>query len=199
MRRREWLASLLALAPVGRGQNIDGSTLTNGPCANAGPKGRIAPPGEPGVPLRISGRVFRPDGQTPAVGVIVYAYQTDKNGVYNKPGEMTPRLRAWVKTDADGRFELESIRPGQYPGGRVPAHIHFQCWGTEVPAQATEELRFADDPLVEADEKRRSAAQGRFAWVVTTVNGRVEVNLRLKKEGSRFEEANRHGLASCAS
>jgi protocatechuate 3,4-dioxygenase beta subunit len=37
-------------------------------------------------------------------------------------------LRGWARTDNDGRFAFESIRPGAYPGGRIPPHFHFTAF-----------------------------------------------------------------------
>lgn len=103
---------------------------------------RIAPETEPGQPLAISGTVYAPDGQTPAPGVIVYAYHTDANGLYrpDKRRDLPPRLRGWARTDAHGRFEFRTIRPAPYPGREVPAHVHFQLWGAGYPRQWTEDL-----------------------------------------------------------
>src|SRR5947207_12895384 len=71
---------------------------------------RIAPKGEPGTPLVISGRIVGPDGKTPLAGVVVYAYHTDVEGNYQRTGqsgeagESHPRLRGWAKTDEQGQF-----------------------------------------------------------------------------------------------
>ena len=108
---------------------------------------RIAPEGEPGQPLIVHGRVFRPDGKTPAPGVIVFAYHTDAKGLYHRDGEHGWRLRGWAVTDQEGRFEFATIRPAPYPSGKVPAHIHWAIEGGGVPRQWAEELRFDDDPL----------------------------------------------------
>src|SRR5262249_46295659 len=40
----------------------------------------IVPPGEPGDPMIVSGRVFAPDASRAIPGVVVYAYNTDKDG-----------------------------------------------------------------------------------------------------------------------
>ncbi len=92
-------------------------------------RGRIAPLREPGVPLVISGTVVAADGTTPVAGVVVYAYHTDAMGYYRKAqtgdtGERGPRLRGWVRTDAEGHFEFTTIHPAPYPHRDVPAHVH---------------------------------------------------------------------------
>jgi protocatechuate 3,4-dioxygenase beta subunit len=114
---------------------------------------RIAPVKEPGTPLIVHGRVVQRDGVTPAPGVIVFAYQTDATGVYNARGTRGWRLRGWVKSDAQGRFEFRTIRPGSYPGSRNPAHIHITIEGPGLPRRWAEEVNFRDDPFVNANAK----------------------------------------------
>jgi protocatechuate 3,4-dioxygenase beta subunit len=87
---------------------------------------QISAPGEPGEPLVVAGQVFVPDGRTPAAGVTVYAYNTDAEGYYGKNrAEYPPRIYGWMETDAGGRFELCTIRPGRYPKIRVPGACSF--------------------------------------------------------------------------
>ena len=88
--------------------------------------GRIAPAAEPGAPLVIRGRLLGIDG-SPAAHTIVFAYQTDRGGLYDRPGNGPHwwRLRGWVRTGADGRFTFETIRPGSYPNSNNPPHVHF--------------------------------------------------------------------------
>ena len=91
-----------------------------------GASARIAPATEPGSALVIHGRLFQRGGQTPAPGIVVFAYHTDATGRYDVPeaGPHSWRLRGWAKTDADGQFEFTTIRPAPYPSGRVAAHVH---------------------------------------------------------------------------
>jgi len=86
----------------------------------------IAAKSEPGERLIISGTVFGPDCTTPLAGAVVDVWQADKDGNYHGADEEY-RLRGQMKTGKDGRYELETIRPGQYAlsGGFRPAHIHF--------------------------------------------------------------------------
>jgi len=117
--------------------------------------------GEPGEPLVVSGQVFAPDGTTPAPGVTVYAYNTGAEGYYGaNRTEYPPRLHGWMLTDRAGRFELHTIRPGRYPGMRVPAHVHFCLWGGGYPAQWVDELRFAGDDYLKPGEKAEPVTRG---------------------------------------
>jgi protocatechuate 3,4-dioxygenase beta subunit len=137
---------------------------------------------------------------TPAAGIIVYAYQTDARGYYNE-GRQPPRLHGWVRTDREGRFTLDTIRPGPYPGGRIPAHVHFQLWGAGTPPQWNTELLFDDDALVSTSDREKSKALGSFAFVHAPItrDGVLSVThqMRLKAQGDRFGEDIMHGLRPC--
>ena len=50
--------------------------------------------GEAGERLIIEGTVYRPDGTTPAGGVLLYAYHTNAGGVYAKRGDETGATHA---------------------------------------------------------------------------------------------------------
>ena len=90
---------------------------------------RIAPAAEPGTPLIVRGRLLNVDG-SPAAGATVFAYQTDRAGLYDKPenGPHSWRLRGWARTGDHGRFIFETIRPGSYPNSNNPPHIHFTAF-----------------------------------------------------------------------
>lgn len=114
----------------------------------------MVPDGEPGEPMRVTGRVLDDAGK-PLAGVNILAYQTDQEGYYSRGGndESDARLCAVVRTDADGMYSLETIRPGSYPTGGVPEHIHFELWGDAIERQRRD-LQFADDHLVSDVRKR---------------------------------------------
>ena len=142
------------------------------PCESATPKAVLVKAGEPGQKLRVRGTVYRPDGVTPAAGVILYAYQTDATGHYARLPARTPRIRGWVRTDPHGRFEFLTIRPGNYPNRSTEAHIHTELWGSGAPPQWGPDLNFADDELLRADRKQESGALGKFGFVKSPVKGR---------------------------
>lgn len=157
--------------------------------STASPRARIAPESEPGTPLRIRGTLYRPDGATPIAGALVFAYHTDRTGLYNN--DRTPhswRLHGAARTGPDGRFEFETIRPASYPDTRIPQHVHVAL-STPDGRYHAGEWRFDDDPMVTADERAASARAGEFGWVcpVTTRAGLAEIAVRVKvKPESRF-------------
>jgi len=103
--------------------------------------------------MKVSGRVLDPAG-APVAGVHILAYQTDANGYYSPGGtdERNARLCAVVRTNESGQFALETIRPGSYPTGGVPEHIHFEFWGQGI-ARQRQDLQFTDDELVPEHRK----------------------------------------------
>jgi protocatechuate 3,4-dioxygenase, beta subunit len=110
-------------------EGCDGALEAN--AAKLGPHAQISGPAEPGEPLHIAGTVLAIDGTTPAAGVVVYAYQTNAEGLYaggtpaTEASRRHGRLRGWVKTGSDGRYSFDTIKPAPYPDDTIPAHIHF--------------------------------------------------------------------------
>lgn len=109
-----------------------------------------------GEPLVVEGTIFEADGRTPAAGVLLYAYHTNPAGIYPRPagaGGMARwhgALRGWLRTACDGRYRIETIRPGRYPDGGIPAHIHMTVMPKGGPEYFIDELVFTDDDLVNA-------------------------------------------------
>lgn len=172
MKRAVALAVLIAANALA--QNVDPVWLRywqeaqKGRPANIGWQARIAAPREPGTPLVVHGRVVAPEGR-PVPDVIVFAYQTDATGVYNRRGEPGYRLRGWARTDRQGRFEFHTIRPAAYPTGTEPPHIHFTIEGPRLPRRWTRDLEFTRGTTVSTrngvqhvDFTIRVADEGRF-------------------------------------
>jgi protocatechuate 3,4-dioxygenase beta subunit len=122
----------------------------------------VAPEGEPGQRLEVRGVVHAADGRTPVAGASVYVYQTDARGHYrpeNAMGNRDPRLMALLRTDPSGRYSFTTIRPGSYPGTRVPQHIHYEV-GAEGHGTRIFEIVFDDDPLVTPEIRGNAARPG---------------------------------------
>lgn len=150
---REWVRALEAA------QRDRPKTLTS--------RERIAPTSEPGDPLVVHGRAVAEDGKTPIAGAVVFAYHTDRAGLYNRPeaGPHSWRLRGWVRTAPDGGFEFTTIRPAAYPQNKIPQHIHLQIFLPDGRRYWADELQFADDPLLSANDRGSASTVRREAGV----------------------------------
>lgn len=125
---------------------------------------RIGDANEPGERLTISGTIYKADGRTPAADVILYVYHTNEKGLYAPaPGQTLAKrhghLRAWMKTDNQGRYTFMTIRPGAYPSNRAAQHIHPIILEPDGRYYYIDEYLFDDDPLL-TDQERKSQ-QGR--------------------------------------
>ncbi len=129
---------------------------------------------EPGTRLVISGKVYRSDRTTPYSGLILYFYQTDVTGVYNKVdgSYRKPRLHGWARTDEKGYYELRTIKPGSYPRRREAAHIHVTV-KTGASARWLDAYLFEGDPNLSESEVRQMHTEGRFSPVVKLSKGKA--------------------------
>jgi protocatechuate 3,4-dioxygenase beta subunit len=126
--------------------------------ASAPSSGRVAPQGEPGQPLQVSGVVVGSDGK-PVSNASLYIYQTDHEGYYGvKPqsDNRNPRLKLFLRSDATGAWAFETVKPGSYPNSRAPSHIHFEV---SAPGRSPKifEIVFEGDPFVTAEMRRNPA------------------------------------------
>ncbi len=106
---------------------------------------KLANDDEPGQKLILRGAVYSEGCHTPLPGTLIEIWHADDEGRYDKkrPGdflEAAPpfHLRGMLKTDAKGRYEIQTIVPGAYPippdvpgleqyGGLTRArHIHIK-------------------------------------------------------------------------
>ncbi len=149
---------------------------------------RITPENEQGKPLIIKGSVFNPD-ETPAKGVIEHTYHRDAQGDdFGKDDTelKTWRLQGWAKTNKNGKFEFQTIRPAPDYLGREGAHIHFTTISEQYGKQWAPKVFFADDPMITDAQRSRSKAYGKYRWIceVNKANGvqYIEVNIKLKNK-----------------
>ena len=116
--------------------------------------------------IKVTGTVFKSDGQTPAPGVILYVYHTDAGGEYPKKGneEGWARrhgyIRGWVKTGADGRYTFYTFKPGTYPTRDAPAHIHITVMEPDGKYYYLNDYHFEGDTLLTERELNPSAPRG---------------------------------------
>ena len=134
---------------------------------------RIAPPNEPGEKLIVTGTVYQIDGVTPAPGVTLYVYHTNAEGVYPKRGDETGNgrhhgyLRGWMRTDMEGRYRFETIRPAAYhTHGGEPAHIHYTIQPMGGEEYWINAAWFDDDPRVTDELMAGLKRKGGFSNVM---------------------------------
>jgi len=81
-----------------------------------------------GTPLTITGRVLDTRCR-PIPRALVDVWQCDARGVYDNSGY---RLRGHQFTDAAGRWRLDTVVPGLYPGRTRHIHVKVQAPGRPV-------------------------------------------------------------------
>lgn len=118
-----------------------------------------------GPKLMVSGTIYKPDGKTPAKDVILYIYHTDQTGRYPRKGNETGwaaqhgYIRGWIKTNADGKYMFYTLKPGAYPDGGNPAHIHPVIKEPGIQGYWIDEFLFEGDPYL--TDEIRGSLQGR--------------------------------------
>jgi protocatechuate 3,4-dioxygenase beta subunit len=108
----------------------------------------LGTPGEPGMPLAVSGRVLSTRGEA-LPEAVVEVWQSDHRGRYDLEGY---RYRARMRSGADGEYAFESVMPGHYPD-RVCQHIHYLVTAPGHRPLVTQ-LYFATDPVFDGDPDR---------------------------------------------
>lgn len=118
------------------GDGDDGATppQTAGPyfTPNSPERASLLEPGITGTKLVLAGSVLSTDCR-PVARALVDFWQADGNGQYDNTGY---RLRGHQFTDAQGRYTLETIVPGQYPGRT--RHIHVLVQAPNRPVLVTQ-------------------------------------------------------------
>ena len=79
----------------------------------------LAADGMPGTRLTFTGYVVD-TSCAPIANAKVETWQADATGAYDNAGYS---LRGWVTTDADGRFTIGTVVPGEYPGRTEHIHV----------------------------------------------------------------------------
>ena len=106
--------------------------------------------GVPGAPIVLAGRVYS-TGCLPLAGALLDFWHADGSGEYDNEGY---RCRGHQFTDAAGRFRLETVVPGLYPGRTRHFHVRVQAPGKPV---LTTQLYFPAEPRNRSDSLFKSA------------------------------------------
>jgi protocatechuate 3,4-dioxygenase beta subunit len=108
--------------------------MTEGPffTPNSPERTSLLEPGITGATLKLTGYVLTQDCQ-PVAGALVDFWQADREGQYDNSGY---KLRGHQFTDEAGRYQLETIMPGLYPGRTE--HIHVKVQAPNGPVLTTQ-------------------------------------------------------------
>ena len=125
------------------------------------------PAGAGGTRLTLTGRVLSTAGR-PVANTLIDFWQCDARGVYDNDGY---RFRGHQFTDAQGRYTLNSVVPGIYPGRTRHIHVKVQAPRGRV---LTTQIYFPNDPgnkrdglyQPELEMKQAKAGEGAFDFVV---------------------------------
>lgn len=115
---------------------------------NAPPTSLLRAPGDPGMPLVVSGQVFNTRGDE-LTNAAVEVWQTDHLGHYDLEGY---RYRSKLAVGSAAAYKFDSVMPGHYPD-RVCQHVHYAVTAPGHRPLITQ-LYFATDPVFEGDPDR---------------------------------------------
>ncbi len=130
---------------------------------NSPERASLIEPGMSGAKLIVTGYVLTPDCK-PITKAWLDFWQADDHGVYDNAGY---RLRGHLFTDEQGRYHLETIFPGEYPGRTQ--HIHVKVQVANGPILTTQ-IYFPGEPGNDRDSIFNPAL---LANVQDTADGKV--------------------------
>lgn len=141
----------LAPTPSCGGEEAITPPLTEGPfyTPDSPERNSLLEPGVTGTRITVSGQVLSTDCQ-PIAGALVNFWQADDRGAYDNAGY---KLRGHQFTDEAGRYALETVVPGLYPGRTRHFHVKVQAPGRPV---LTTQLFFPGEPQNTTDSIFRS-------------------------------------------
>jgi protocatechuate 3,4-dioxygenase beta subunit len=135
-------------------------------------------PGDPGFPLRVSGKVYSTRGDA-VEGARIDLWQTNHAGRYDVVGF---RYRAKLAVPAGGEYAVETVMPGHYDD-RPAQHIHYLI---SAPGHKTlvTQVYFATDPFFEGDPDKNYRKRG------------IAENRELVRPVSLYEQGTPHAAVS---
>jgi len=107
--------------------------------------------GDPGFPLRVSGKVLNTRGEL-VPGARIDIWQADHAGHYDVTGY---RYRTQLLVQADSEYGIDTVMPGHY-SDRPAQHIHYMI---SAPGHKTliTQVYFATDPYFEGNPDKNYA------------------------------------------
>src|SRR6266581_7032389 len=135
---------ILTKAPTCNG--VATPSQTEGPFykPNSPERTSLREPGISGTPLTVTGYVLSTTCQ-PIAHALLDFWQADSNGNYDNTGF---RLRGHQYTDNQGRYSLDTIVPGEYPGRTRHIHVKVQAAGGPI---LTTQLYFPGEARNDSD------------------------------------------------
>ncbi|MTI89011.1 MAG: intradiol ring-cleavage dioxygenase [Balneolaceae bacterium] len=124
--------------------------------------------------LKITGTIYKSDGKTPAENVILYIYQTNREGEYATRedekgwGRRHGYIRGWIKTGADGKYSFYTFKPGSY--GNNPSHIHPIILEPNGKYYWLGSYHFADDPKLTNEDRNIDSPRGGSNGILSLKN-----------------------------
>ena len=128
--------------------------------------------------ILVRGRVFDTRAQ-PLKNVLVDVWQANHHGRYNHPEDknpapLDPHFQGWglIRTDADGFYNLKTIKPAPYPlsavseSGYRPRHIHFKVSRPGFEALTTQ-MYFRGDPLIAQESELQRLSEARRELLIS--------------------------------
>ncbi len=141
------------------GPNANWERLMGGSLADLTTQHKAMPQGQRIV---VSGRVLDERGR-PVPSTVMEIWQANAAGRYihkkdqwYAPHDPNFTGAGRVITDAEGRYQYVTVRPGAYPWGNHhnawrPSHIHLSLLGPAFATRLITQMYFPDDPLIEID------------------------------------------------
>lgn len=124
-----------------------------------------------GPKIKVTGTIYEPDEKTPAVGVILYVYHTNREGEYTTRGDEKGwarrhgYIRTWLKTGQDGRYTFYTFKPGSY--SRNAAHIHPIILEPNGKYYWLGSYLFEDDPYLSKRQLNQQNPRGGHSGIIT--------------------------------
>lgn len=131
-----------------------------------------------GEVVEVSGRIVDEQGK-PVAEALIDVWQANTHGRYAHEGDPNPapldeNFQGWakLKTDAEGRYRVRTIRPGTYPATDAwirPPHIHFKV-ARRGFHELTTQMYFAGEPLNDVDRLLQSVPEADRGKLVIEFN-----------------------------
>ena len=135
-----------------------------------------------GQKLLVTGTIYKLDGKTPAPNVILYYYHTDINGVYAGKQGLDSRvvrhgyIRGWVKSDANGKYSIYTVRPAPYPNTNFEAHLHPSIKEPNIAKEYyIDEFVFDDDKLLTGEKRKKLPNRGGSGILRVLISGDLQI------------------------